>query len=360
MIAEDTSESLGWYLATYALMACEALAPARVTIEQAIADGHRRGSAFARVGALGCRAVLALNEGRPRDAEADARAAAAGGLPPTILLANSAYIAMALVDQGDLDGAWQAVVEGGFEHGPGGPTVHRFAPWARARIHELRGETEAVRADLAPIAEDERAGMPMRALAWRPLLARTLARGAGAGAAEVEEARRLAAEHLEWARGWRRPAALGIAQRAVALAAPSEQRVPLLFDAVATLSASPHLSEEGRARAELGIALLRDGRRKDGRAELERALPIVQEVGDRPLAERIAQELEIAGAAPKRLTFDEMTASERRVALLAADGKTNKEIAGELFVTPKTVENHLTRVYAKLGVNSRRALAGAL
>ena len=55
-----------------------------------------------------------------------------------------------------------------------------------------------------------------------------------------------------------------------------------------------------------------------------------------------------------------MTASERRVAELAAAGKTNREIAAELFVTPKTVENHLTRVYAKLGVSSRGALSGAI
>jgi DNA-binding NarL/FixJ family response regulator len=106
--------------------------------------------------------------------------------------------------------------------------------------------------------------------------------------------------------------------------------------------------------------LLRLGKRRDGQAELETALEITAETGDRPLAERIAAELEVAGAAPKRLSFDEMTASERRVAELAAAGKTNREIASELFVTPKTVENHLTRVYAKLGVSSRRALADSL
>ena len=360
MIAEDSSESLGWYLATYALLAAEALGPARITIAEAIADGHRRGSAFARAGALGCRAVLALNEGRPRDAEADARAAADGGLPPTMVLANSAYIAIALVDQGDPEGAWQQVVEGGFEQGPGGPTVLRFAPWARARIHELRGEVAETRADLDPLIADEQAGMPMPALTWRPLLARTLARDGQTTGPEIEEARQLAAEHLEWAQRWGRPAALGIARRAVALTAPPEQRVDLLLEAVASLSASPNLAEEGRARADLGVCLLRAGRRKDGRAELERALPIVHEVGDRPLAERIADELEIAGASPKRLRFDEMTAAERRVAMLAAEGPDEPGDPAELFVTPKTVENHLTRVYSKLGVGSRKDLAGAL
>ena len=55
-------------MATYALLTCEALDEARATIDEAIADSSRRGSAFARAGALGTRAVLALNEGRPRDA----------------------------------------------------------------------------------------------------------------------------------------------------------------------------------------------------------------------------------------------------------------------------------------------------
>ena len=196
MIAEDTSESLGWYLATYALLAAEALDTARATIAEAIADSERRGSAFGRAGALGCRAVLALNEGRPRDAEADALAAAAGGLPPTMILANHAYIAMALLDQGDLEGARAEIVAGGFEHGPGGPTVMRYAPWARARLHELEGDLAAVRTDVQPLIEDEERGVPMRALSWKPLLARTLARqvtdGHGAGA-EADGARRRAA-----------------------------------------------------------------------------------------------------------------------------------------------------------------------
>jgi hypothetical protein len=360
MIAEDTSESLGWYLATYALLAVEALDPARATIAEAIADSERRGSAFGRAGALGCRAVLALNQGRPRDAEADARAAAAGGLPPTMILANHAYIALALIDQGDLEGARAEIAAGGFEHGPGGPTVMRWAPWARARLHEMEGDVRAVRTDVQPLIEDEEGGVPMRNLTWRPLLARTLARQVTDGRGAGSEAMALAAESLSWAQGWNRPGVLGTAQRAAALVAPAEERAALMAEAVETLASSALRTEEGRARTDLGVALLRGGKRRDGRTELEKALEIVSETGDRPLAERIAEELEVAGAAPKRLAFDEMTASERRVAELAAAGKTNREIAAELFVTPKTVENHLTRVYAKLGVSSRGALSGSI
>ncbi len=196
-----------------------------------------------------------------------------------MVLANHAYIAMALVDQGDRDGAREAIVAGGFEHGPGGPTVLRFAPWSRARLHELDGNLAAVRTDLQPLIDDEQAGTPMRALAWKPLLARTIAAQVTDGRGAGDEAVALAGEHLTWAEAWGRPAALGIARRAVALAAPSGQRAELMGDAVETLASSPLRTEEGRARAELGVALLRLGKRNDGQAELEAALEIAG--GDR-------------------------------------------------------------------------------
>ena len=133
-----------------------------------------------------------------------------------------------------------------------------------------------------------------------------------------------------------------------------------MAEAVETLAGSSLRTEEAKARTELGVALLRSGQKNAGKAELEAALELATTAGARLTAESAAQELEIAGAAPKRLAFDELTASERRVAEYAADGRTNREIAEELFVTPKTVENHLTRVYSKLGVGSRRELATAL
>lgn len=355
LIAEDTSESLGWYMATYALLTCEAYDESRATIEQALADSVRRGSAFGRAGALGCRAVLAINEGRPGDAEADARTAAAAGLAPIMVPVNASFTVRALVEQGKLEEAEQAMIDGGIEHGPGGPTVLRWIPWGRAALHEIQGNLEAVRIDVAPLEEDDRANRSMKALSWRALLARTISR-----TGYSEEADGLARDHLTWAEWWGKPVALGIAQRASALAGPAELRTERLTEAVETLSGSAWKSEEARARVELGISLLRSGKKTSGREELEAGLEVAMACGGRIAAERAADELEIAGAAPKRLAFDELTASERRVAEFAAGGKTNREIADELFVTPKTIENHLTRVYSKLGVGSRRDLESAL
>jgi DNA-binding NarL/FixJ family response regulator len=355
MVAEDTSEALGWYMATYALLTCEAYDDARTTIEQALADSHRRGSAFGRSGALGCRAVLAINEGRPRDAEADSRAAASGAMAPIMVPVNASFTVRALVEQGKLDEAEQELREGGIESGPGGPTVLRWIPWGRACLHEAQGDLPAVREDVAPLEADDRAGRSMKALSWRALLARSISRH---GYSEEGEA--LAGEHLRWAEWWARPTALGIAQRASGLAGPAELRSERLEQAVETLSRSSLRTEEARARVELGIALLRTGRKSDGRRQLEAGLELAMACGSRIPAEIAAEELKVSGAAPRRLSFDRLTASENRVAEYAAGGMTNRQIADELFVTPKTVENHLTRVYSKLGISSRSDLESAL
>lgn len=355
MIAEDTSEALAWYMATYSLLTCEAFDDARATIGEALADSRRRGSAFGRAGALGCRSVLAVNEGRPGDAEVDARTAAAGGIAPIMVPVNASFRVRALTEQGRLEEAREELVNGGIEHGPGGPTVLRWVPWGRATLHEAEGNLAAVRVDLAPLEEDDRAGRSMKALSWRALLARTIARSGYS-----EEADHLATDHLEWAEWWGRPGALGIARRASALAGPVGERVDRMTEAVETLAGSSLSTEEAKARTELGVALLRAGRKIDGKEELEAGLELATAAGARHTAANAATELEVAGAAPKRLAFDELTASERRVAGYAAEGRTNREIAEELFVTPKTVENHLTRVYTKLGISSRRELSSAL
>ena len=355
LIREDTSEALSWYMATYTLLTCEAHDAARETIDEALADAQRRGSAFAHAGALGTRAVLALGEGRPRDAEADARAAAAGAIPPIMVPVNAAYVVLALVEQGELQAAQDELVAAGIDRGPGGPTVLRWVPWARARLHEETGDLGAVPEDVEPLREDDAAGRPMRALAWRALLARTLAHNG-----ERQQAAALADEHLRWARAWGRPAALGTAQRAAALTAEGPARVDGLREAVATLAASPARTQEARARLDLGLLLLQEGPRREGRRELEAALEVALACGARGVAQAAADALELAGGTPQELRFDRLTPSERRVAQLAADGRTNREIAQELFVTPKTVENYLTRVYAKLGVSSRQALPDAL
>jgi DNA-binding CsgD family transcriptional regulator len=118
-----------------------------------------------------------------------------------------------------------------------------------------------------------------------------------------------------------------------------------------------------QALGELGAALRRAGSRAAAREPLREARELAALCGARGLEERVLEELVVAGARPQRVALsglDALTAAERRVAGLAADGLRNREIAEALFVTLKTVEVHLARTYAKLGIRGRSQLRDAL
>ncbi|HYZ76299.1 MAG TPA: AAA family ATPase [Gaiellaceae bacterium] len=124
------------------------------------------------------------------------------------------------------------------------------------------------------------------------------------------------------------------------------------------------LAEHGRfecphelARTQLAYAavLRRAGRRRDARAQLDDALATFEALGEPLWAERVrAEARRLGGRTPSE---GSLTASERRVAELVAQGRSNREVASSLFVTVRTVEANLTRVYSKLGVRSRAELA---
>ena len=151
--------------------------------------------------------------------------------------------------------------------------------------------------------------------------------------------------------------------RAAGLLAGGERGIELLSDAVTTLSRSPSALEQARALTDLGGVLRRAGRRADAREPLRAGLRLARDCGAERLAERAEQELRAAGAKPRRLAFsgaESLTASELRIAEMAASGLSNQQVAEALFVTSKTVENHLGRVYQKLGIHSRDEIADAL
>jgi DNA-binding CsgD family transcriptional regulator len=120
----------------------------------------------------------------------------------------------------------------------------------------------------------------------------------------------------------------------------------------------PLLLERARTRLALGRVLRRLQHRSRARAELEEALARFEELGASLWAERAREELGRVGG--RTSSSDELTPTEQRIAALAAGGESNREIAAALFVTPKTVESALTRVYRKLGVRSRVDLARRL
>jgi DNA-binding NarL/FixJ family response regulator len=108
--------------------------------------------------------------------------------------------------------------------------------------------------------------------------------------------------------------------------------------------------EQAKALVALGAALRRTGSRAEAREPLREALDLAERCGALALAERAREELRATGARPRRSILrgvDALTASELRIARMAAEGLTNREIAQELFVTIRTVEMHLTRTDTK-------------
>jgi DNA-binding CsgD family transcriptional regulator len=173
----------------------------------------------------------------------------------------------------------------------------------------------------------------------------------------------VAREAVELARCWGAPRAVGIALRARGLAEGGKAGLASLREAVETLEDSPAQLELARALVDLGAALRRGNQRSESREYLRRGLELAHRLGAQPLEDHAQAELAATGARPRRLALsgvDSLTPSERRVADMAAENMTNKDIAQALFVTPKTVEVHLSSVYRKLQIASRAQLPDAL
>ena len=156
-------------------------------------------------------------------------------------------------------------------------------------------------------------------------------------------------------RGARRARSAGRCASAASSSAPQDD----LREAVALLAGSTMRVEHARALAALGRWLRLHRHAVEAREPLREALAVAARCGADGLAAEIRAELGAAGARPRTEALsgpDSLTPSERRVAALAADGRTNRDIAQELFVTPKTVEVHLSAAYRKLGIASRRGL----
>jgi DNA-binding CsgD family transcriptional regulator len=135
------------------------------------------------------------------------------------------------------------------------------------------------------------------------------------------------------------------------------------LDAIDQLSRSPHLVLHARAQLNYGEWLRRERRRVDARVQLKAAYEAFQSMGAEGFADRARRELLATGETVRKRTIetrDELTPQEAQIARLAADRLTNPEIGAQLYLSHRTVEYHLRKVFAKLGVSSRRELADAL
>lgn len=235
--------------------------------------------------------------------------------------------------------------------------------YARGRYYLASGKLQAALEDLQGCGEQMTAwGIDQPGLApWRVDAAWTLI-----GLRRVDEARRLAEQHLDRV-GAERSRARGLGLRVLAATAEPAQRQRLLWEAVEVLTACGARLELARALGDLGQVSRLTGRPDRARLLIRRAWQLAKACGAAPLCQALIPQRPASVRSVRAQRGDEpdgvlsLSGAEQRVAYLAGQGFTNREIARRLFITVSTVEQHLTRVYRKLKVNRRSDLpAGPL
>jgi DNA-binding CsgD family transcriptional regulator len=342
------------------LAAADRLDRAVATTEAVMTVARARGWRPIVAIATATRAKLRLWLGDVSGAAADAEDALANSDDVISTVLATAFMADSLLERGELDRAWEELDRRRL-------TGHLPAMWPFPWVLAVRGRLRCLRGDVAGGLDDllgygqlaERYGLRNPAIEpWRSDAALAcLSRGQRTHALE------LATEELRLARVWGTPRPIGIALRALGLLEGGDRGVRMLRESEKLLAASPARLAHAASLTELGCALRRMGQRGEARDVLRRALHVSAECGAKRLAERARSEIVVAGGRPRRDAMrgrDALTPSELRIARLAADGLSNRQIAQALFITRRTVETHLTQVYRKLDVAAREQLASAL
>lgn len=336
--------------------------------DAALAEGHTHGSMLTLTGVRLWQGWAWLQRGDLVEAEQSLRwyleaTVDRAGEGEVGLGYGLGFLARTLVERGDIGAARRLGVHVGVRSpGSDGDLQYR-----RAMVELLLTEgrwAEALEAvDALPLRR-----RPVVNPAWAPFDA--LATRALCALGPPDEARVRAERGVAAARQWGSPSALGPSLRALGLAlgaqrparssGSTDDAVDVFREAVASTDGSLARLEHAKSTLALGSALRRRRAPSDARPVLELAVDLATGCGAVPLADLAVAELLASGGRRRArggLGIEALTPSERRVADLAATGMTNKAIAQELFITPKTVEIHLSHTYRKLGVSSRGELA---
>jgi DNA-binding CsgD family transcriptional regulator len=361
-LAELHANAMG--VIAHVLTLCDRFDEADRVLSELCELERRRGFQAGYAGVLSVRSMLQYRRGALGQAEADAVEALEiarelSNPPLTVAYAENVrnFVALERGDPEELRRLVRDAVTPPVSDGDAG------AMHSRGRLRAETGDPRGGLADLGAVGEYERrwhTTNPGRTW-WRSDAALILI-----GLGDQAEASRLAEEELELARKFGAPRALGMALRAAAMTRGRTTELALLEEATEVLSTSGAHLEHARALVDFGAAIRRAGRPANARGPLRRGYELAGRCGAKALAERSMQELLAAGARPRRTALsgvESLTPSELRVAELAAGGMTNREIAQAVFVTEKTVETHLGRVYSKLAIAARvelpKKLAGA-
>jgi DNA-binding CsgD family transcriptional regulator len=361
LLERDTADGIAWVLVAAALGVSGELERAAAVTDAVLEDARRRGSPLAFASGSRVRAHARLLQGSVGDARADieaARSARRYGWRQYLRTAAATHC-LCLIEASRLDAAEAALTEDAPLDGARDlEEIRRIHALAELRLAQGRPDEAYELAITAGRALEPAIKVfgycPWRLTASQAALQRgdrdralELARAAHAIAAQTQ----VLHHRLESLR------VLGIAEG-------GDAGLELLGRAVELAATGPPRLDGIRALVELGSALRRANRRAAARGPLQRAADMAQRGGAKALYERARTELTATGARPRRELLLEgaasLTPSERRIAALAADGRSNPEIARTLFVTPKTVEYHLRNTYRKLGIETRRQLRHVL
>jgi DNA-binding CsgD family transcriptional regulator len=261
---------------------------------------------------------------------------------------NAAYLAAIGAPRAQVEGIAEAMLMLGF----GG--VHSSAVAALAQRDLAEGHYRDAYHRLKPMIDDP--FLQVTPLQYPDFVEAAVRSGHADDAVPVVEKLTAMAEANEsdWARG--------VADRSRALIAADAEAEPCYQSAIDTLASAGVEVEWARAHLLYGEWLRRRKRRRDAREHLRIAMTMLEQAGAGPFAQRARTELEATGervgAEPAR-DFD-LTPREASIARLAAQGRTNAEIGGSLFISANTVDYHLRKVFQKLGISSRRQLADKL
>ena len=334
----------------------------------AVVEARRRGAGFGFAVASSILALRHWVRGQLIAGEAEARTAVEvatqmgwlAGFPLPL-----ASLLEVLTERGEVQDADRLLEEYGLNGPiPKAQIVTEFLG-ARGRLRLAQGRDaegiEALEEEAARIEAAEETptnlGVGLTALNTKSLVPPLLRAG------RVEQARSMAGRALRLARGFGHPRYIADALRADALARAGTPDLDQLQEASDLYEQIDAPVDVARVMVDLGSILRRQRSPAAAREPLRRALDLARACGARPLAERAEHELRATGARPRRDRFtgrDALTASEQRIAQLAIDGMTNRQIAQRLFITRKTVGSHLEHIFRKLGIHSRGELEGAL
>ncbi|MEE1781439.1 AAA family ATPase [Streptomyces sp. SP17BM10] len=361
-----SAESFVHVDALVALRAAGGTVAALEHADAAVRQAQARGSVLGRLQALSVRANLAGRVGRLADSQADAVSALEElraidiGPAHSVAVFATATSMDSLVRQGKPEDAEGLLHYAGLDDELNANWVNDHVLMVRGRLRVAQGRLDEGLADFLLCGERAVArGMSGPGFhSWRSeaaLVQAALRRGAAA--------RSLAEEELGLARTWGTPEAVGTALTALGVVLGGGEGLDLLREAVGVLEDAPARLRYAQALADCGVLARKAGRLPEARTCLQRAASVADECGAAPLVDLALAELRAVGDRPRTRTFhgvNALTPTERRVADLALQGMTNREIAQHLFVGLRTVEVHLTNVYGKLAIDGRSGLPTAL